>query len=111
MQLVMDSWYKIKVYAWEEKILGKFLRASYAFCNSPNLSVYLSDLFCFKYLVANEFFFPNFYVIIQNQIKLPKLSDNIKKMIFIVLSCFYFLILKFEYQVSNQVVIDCNIPC
>ena len=57
MQLVMDSWYKIKVYAWEEKISGKFPKASYAFYNPPDLSVYLSDLFCFKYLVANEFFF------------------------------------------------------
>ena len=40
MQLVTDSWYKIKVYAWEEQILGKFPKANFAFYKPPNLSVY-----------------------------------------------------------------------
>ena len=38
------------------------------------LPIYLfNNLFCFKYSVGSEFF-PNFEVIFQNQIKLPKLS-------------------------------------
>ena len=68
------------------------------------------NLLCVKFLIANEFF-RNSQLIIQNQIKLPKLGYIIKTMFFIVLTCFYFLVLRFEYQVSNQVVINCNIPC
>ena len=50
-QLVIDLWYMIKVYAWEEKISGKLLhfgkssmekfpRVNYADYNHPNVPVY-----------------------------------------------------------------------